>query len=493
MNAKLFVACDLGAESGRIIAGNLSADRIQLNEIHRFSTGPSRVKGTLRWDILKFFDEIKQGLMAVKASHQTPDGVSIDSWGVDYAYASDSEPLLSLPFHYRDSRTDVSYPAMLQKAGRDQIFAETGLQFMQINTLYQLYDDVLNRPRIQEIADHFLPIADYLHYLLSGEAVAELSVVSTTQVYNTGRKAWSEALIGELGCSPTIFPSVVSSGTLLGKLTGAVEAEIGLSGCRVYATCSHDTGAAVAGVPAEGKNWAFLSSGTWSLLGVEADNPIINEACLSANFTNELGFAGRVRFLKNIMGLWLLQETKRELAANGVILDYASLDAEAEKVPALASIVYPNQDEFLKPGRMIEKIREFCQQTAQRIPTSPGELARCILESLALSYADIIDQLTRTFGFQIDVLHIVGGGSRSRLLNQFSADATGLPVFAGPVEATALGNLLIQAYAAGEFSSIQEIRQVIRNSFPIDRFEPQRHERWAAALERYQKVKSLHR
>ena len=488
VSTKSFVACDLGAESGRVILGNLAGKRIELKEIHRFATGPTTVRRSLRWDILKFYDEIKTGLRKVKVEAAAPSGISIDSWGVDYALMSHSEPLLGLPFHYRDNRTDHSFRKFLERAGRDLIFAETGIQFMQINTLYQLYDDVLSRPHLLEQADHFLPIADYLHFLLSGTAAAEISVASTTQVFNPAADSWSKPLVAKLGAPETLFPAVVKSGTLLGQLTEEIAEETGLGRCPVYATCSHDTGAAVAGVPATGDGWAFISSGTWSLLGVEVDRPIINQESLQANFTNEIGFAGNIRFLKNILGLWLLQETKRGLADRGLDLDYATLDQEASTSQPLRSIINPNHNEFLKPGKMIEKIQSFCQRSGQPVPESAGALARCTLESLALSYACQIEVIQKSFGQSVNLIHVVGGGSRSRLLNQLTADAAGLQVLAGPVEATALGNLLIQAVAAGELGSQADIREVVHNSFEIESFSPQNREPWIEALNRYKSL-----
>jgi rhamnulokinase len=471
-----------------VILGNLAGKKITLKEIYRFATGPTIVRRSLRWDILKFYDEIKTGLRKVKAEAGAPSGISVDSWGVDYALMSQSEPLLGLPFHYRDSRTDHSFQKFLERAGRDLIFAETGIQFMQINTLYQLYDDVLSRPRLLEQADNFLPIADYLHFLLSGTAAAEISVASTTQIFNPATDLWSKPLVSKLGAPETLFPAVVKSGTLLGQFTDEIAEETGLGRCRVYATCSHDTGAAVAGVPATSDHWAFISSGTWSLLGVEVNRPIINRESLQANFTNEIGFAGNIRFLKNILGLWLLQETKRGLADRGLDLDYAMLDREASISLPLRSIVNPNHNEFLKPGKMIEKIQSFCRRSGQPIPESPGALARCTLESLALSYACQIEVIQKNFGQNVNLIHVVGGGSKSRLLNQFTADAAGLPVLAGPVEATALGNLLIQAVAAGELGSQADIREVVRNSFAIESFSPRNREPWIEALNRYRSL-----
>ena len=488
VSTKSFVACDLGAESGRVILGSLAGKRIELKEIHRFATGPTTVRHSLRWDILKFYDEIKTGLRKIKAEATTPSGISIDSWGVDYALMSHSEPLLGLPFHYRDDRTDHSFRKFLERAGQDLIFAETGIQFMQINTLYQLYDDVLSRPQLLEQADHFLPIADYLHFLLSGTAAAEISVASTTQIFNPTTDSWSKPLVAKLGAPETLFPAVVKSGTLLGQFTDEIAEETGLSRCPVYATCSHDTGAAVAGVPATGDGWAFISSGTWSLLGVEVNRPIINPESLQANFTNEIGFAGNIRFLKNILGLWILQETRRGLADRGVDLDYVTLNREASTSQPLRSIINPNHNEFLKPGKMIEKIQSFCQRSGQPVPESAGALARCTLESLALSYACQIEVIQKSFGQRVNVIHVVGGGSRSRLLNQLTADAAGLQVVAGPVEATALGNLLIQAVASGELGSQADIREVVRNSFEIESFFPQNREPWIEALNRYKSL-----
>jgi rhamnulokinase len=488
MEAKYFVACDLGAESGRVIAGALADGRVALQEYHRFATGPTVVRGSLRWDLIRFFEELKSGLLAVRAAHPQISGASVDAWGVDYAYFSGSDPLLGLPFHYRDSRNDESYPAFVKVAGRELIFAETGVQFMQINTLYQLYGDVLHRPQLQRIAAGFLGIADYFNFLLSGEAVIERSYASTTQIFNPLTNAWSGALIERLGCPAELFTPVVPSGTRLGMLDPQIAEECG--SFPVYATCSHDTGAAVAAVPATGKNWAYLSSGTWSLLGIELEAPLINDACLQGNYTNELGYGGTVRFLRNIVGLWILQEMRRQLRQRGQEIDYARLTAEAESAEPLQSIIFPNDPEFLKPGQMIEKIQDFCRRTGQPVPDSPGALARCILESLALCYADQLSELRERFGCQIEILHVVGGGSQNRVLNQFTANATGIVVAAGPAEATAMGNILIQAAAAGELGSLAEIREIIRRSCRIETFEPDDRFPWLDALRRYQTLKS---
>ena len=488
MNAKTYVACDLGAESGRVIYGSLAKGTLDLEESYRFTTGPSTVCGSLRWNILRFFDEIKRGLSAVYTAHGQIDGLSVDAWANDYAYFSKSDPLLALPFHYRDPRTDEAFPAFLSRAGRDLIFRETGIQFLPIQTLYQLFDDVIHRPKLQSVADVFLCIADYFHFLLCGEVAAEKSSASTTQIFNPVTNRWSEALISKLGCPSRLFPQVVSSGTSLGQLDTRITDELGINRCEVFATCSHDTGAAVAAAPASGSRWAFLSSGTWSLLGVELDQPLINEKSLFANYTNELGFENRVRFLKNITGLWIFQEVRRELLQLGTEFDYARLTAEAAAATPRRSLIFPNDPQFLKPGGMIEKVKNFCGRTGQPVPETVGSLARCILESLALSYAVQISELKDRFGCAIDVLHIVGGGSKNRLLNQFTANATGTLVTAGPTEATAIGNILIQAVASGELASGFDIREVVRRSFPIECFEPRDGSPWQEALWIYQKL-----
>ena len=487
---KNFLACDLGAESGRVILGKWTGNTVALDPLHRFPTGATEVRGSLRWDILRFFDEIGRGIAAAAARREPVAGLSVDAWGVDYAYFGAIDPLIGLPFHYRDSRTDVSYPAFVKKAGVQRIFAETGVQFMQINTLYQLYDDVLNRRALTDLAKGFTGIANYFHFLLTGNVVIERSQASTTQIYNPVQRNWSEVLVNELGLRRDLFPQIIDSGTKLGTLDLRLVERLGASAFPIYATCSHDTGAAVAAVPASGQNWAFLSSGTWSLLGIERANPLISDASLQHNYTNELGYGGRIRFLRNILGLWLLQEMRRELVLCGTEVDYKQLMELASTGTPFRSLIYPNEPEFLKPDRMIEKVQDFCRRTEQPAPESPAELSRCILESLALSYGDQIYQLEGIADTHIEVLHVVGGGSQNQLLNQFTANAAQRRVLAGPVEATALGNILIQAIAAGELGSLEDVREVIRRSFPIEEFTPAASGEWAEALERYRNLVS---
>jgi rhamnulokinase len=485
MSGHHYVACDLGAESGRVILGRLEGGKVTLQEIHRFPNGGVKIAGSLRWDIVSLFAELKTGLGKVAALGVRARSVSIDSWGLDYAFTGAGQPLLSLPYHYRDARTDRTYAAAQKSPGRELIFAETGIQFMPINTLYHLLDDLERSPRLLEIADQFLTIADYLHFLLSGVAAIEQSLASTTQLYNPTSGTWSDRLIETFGFPRHIFPRLVPSGTRLGPLLLEIASETGAAGLEVIATCSHDTGAAVAAVPASGEDWAYLSSGTWSLMGVELPAPLLTGKALAHNFTNEAGFGGTTRFLKNIVGLWILQESRRAWQREGLELDYATLAGQAAAAEPFRALINPNDPRFWKPDEMPAKIVAYCRETGQRPPETPGQFTRCIYESLALLYRRTLEDLEVVTGCTIARLHIVGGGSQSTLLNQFAANATQRPVFAGPVEATALGNVLLQAVTLGHLASLGALREVVRGSFAIECYEPMEEEAWEQAYARF--------
>ena len=485
MNEHHYIACDLGAESGRVILGRLAGGQVTLEEIHRFPNGAVKIAGSLRWDVLRIFEELKIGLRKVGGRRVQAESCSVDSWGLDYVLSGAGQPMLSLPYHYRDSRTDRTYPAALESPGAELIFAETGIQFMPINTLYHLIAEQQSSPRLLEMAERFLTIADYLHYLLCGVAVIEESLASTTQLYNPMTRAWSEQLIKVFAFPRKIFPPIVRSGTRLGALLPEVAAEIGGEAFEIIATCSHDTGAAVAAVPASGADWAYLSSGTWSLIGVELPAPLLTAAARARNFTNEAGFGGTTRFLKNIVGLWLLQECRRGWALAGRNYDYATLAAEAELAMPFGALIDPNDARFWKPDDIPEKIAAYCHETGQPAPETPGQFTRCIYESLALLYARTLREIVEVTARPIRELHIVGGGSQSRLLNQFAASASGCTVHAGPVEATALGNVLLQAVALGHLASLSALREVVRASFAIDRYEPQDRVGWQEAAARF--------
>lgn len=485
MGENHYIACDLGAESGRVILGSLAGNRLTFEEVHRFPTGAVRLGGSLRWNLLRIFEEIKRGLKRVASRGLPVRAVSVDSWGVDYALFNSREPLLCPPHHYRDPRTAGPYESAASGDGRELIFAETGIQFMSINTLYHLIAEVEQNAGLLELAERFLNIADYVNYLLSGVARAEVSLASTTQVFNPVAGDWSNALIERFGLPGTIFPEIVPSCTQLGPLTQQLQADTGLGGVEVVATCSHDTGAAVAAVPGEGADWAYLSSGTWSLIGVELPRPLINDQVLAHNFTNEAGACSTTRLLKNISGLWLLQECRRAWASAGEEHTYEDLSRMAEKAEPFRSIVDPNDSRFLAPDDMPAEIASACRESGQPEPESHGQFARCVLESLALSYHKALGVLEQLTARKIAVLHIVGGGSQSGLLNQLTADLTGRKVLAGPVEATAIGNLLLQAMALGEIDSLGDLRRVVRDSFPLQTYQPQPAGQWQQARQRF--------
>lgn len=487
MSSRRFIACDLGAESGRVMLGTLAGGKLYLEEVHRFANVPVRVGGSIRWDVLGMFREMKAGLGMVARRGVEVEGVSVDSWGVDYVWVGAGQPMLAPPYIYRDSRNDRAFEEGLRKVGADWLYERTGIQFMPFNTCFQLYADHRDSPGLVGVADCFLMMADFFNFLLSGVRRAEVSLASTTQLLDPWRRGWSEELIRGFGFRREVFPEIVPSGTRLGGLLEEVREETGLGeGVGVFAACSHDTGSAVAAVPAgQGEGWAYLSSGTWSLIGVEMAEPLINADVRKANFTNEAGYGGTVRFLKNLVGLWILQECRRAWEAQGRSFTYDEITNLAAEAEPLQQLINPDDPRFLKPGAMPEKIAAFCRETSQPPPTSPGQTARCILESLALAYRlnlDLIEQLT---GKPIHTLHIVGGGSKSSLLNQFAANATRRKVLAGPAEATAAGNLLIQALASGALHSLPELRQTIRDSFPIAAFEPEDESRWESAFQKF--------
>ena len=438
----------------------------------------------------RIFEELKRGLAQAAERGVTASSLSVDSWGVDYALFNAEDPLLAPAYNYRDPRTDRTFPVAMKNVGEEPIFAATGIQFMSINTLYQLMAEVEDNPAILEKADFFLNIADYFNYRFSGVARAEVSLASTTQIYDPNLGDWSSELIGAFSLPQEVFPEICASGTMLGPLLPECEKETGLTGINVIATCSHDTGAAVAAVPAgEEDDWAYLSSGTWSLIGVELPAPVINEAARKGGFTNEAGFGSTTRFLKNIVGLWILQESRRDWAQKGMELDYAEINRLAAEAEPFRSLINPDDPRFLKPDDMPAKVASYCRDTGQPEPETPGQIARCILESLALLYRQSLDAVEELTGRKIAKLHIVGGGSQSALLNQFAASATGRSVLAGPVEATAVGNVLIQAIALGDLGSLNALRRVVRASFPIETYEPQDAEAWQMVGERFSNLK----
>ena len=489
MDPTHYIACDLGAESGRVMLGHLEGGRLTLEEMHRFPSAAVRVLGSLRWDVLRIFEELKAGLRKVAQSGVPAASLSVDSWGVDYVLLNAVHPMLSPPFHYRDARTEATYERVRAQIGSELIFAETGIQFMAINTIYHLASDAEKSRPLLEVADCFLTIGDYFNYLFCGVPRVDESNASTTQLYNPRTRSWSEVLIERCGFPRKIFPPLVPPGTVLGPLLPEVAADTGLNGPQVVATCSHDTGAAVAAVPAQGgEDWAYLSSGTWSLLGVELPEPLISEKVGQRNFTNEAGYGGTTRFLKNIVGLWILQESRREWARQGIELDYGALTGEAQRAEPFRTLIDPRAARFLRPGDMPQKIVAYCSETRQPKPETPGQFVRCILESLALLYRVVLEEIEQLSGRAIARLHIVGGGSQNELLNQFASNALQRQVVAGPAEATAIGNVLIQAIALGHLASLSALRSCVRDSFVLRTFEPLDTRGWQEAYERFSEI-----
>ena len=486
MSATICLAIDLGAESGRAILGRLENDRLELEEVHRFPNGPVRVHDHLHWDVLRIWSEIQTGLhlAAAKAGGELAS-LGMDTWGVDYALLDSHGRLLGNPYHYRDSRTDGMVEAASEIVPLAEIYRQTGIQFMQINSLYQLLSMRLAGDPALQAARAFLSIPDLFNFWLTGEQASEFTIATTTQCFNPSTGNWAWELLEKLGLPDGIFQVLIQPGATFGKLRPAVAREAGAAILPVMAVGSHDTASAVAAVPAETERAAFISSGTWSLMGSETPAPVISEQSLAFNFTNEGGVGGGYRFLKNISGMWLVQECRRAWAAAGRDYSYAELTELAAGAAPFRSLVNPNAPDFLSPGDMPARIQRYCQEHGEPAPDSVGAFVRCALESLALAYRHTLGQLEQALGYPLDAIHIVGGGSRNRLLNQFTADATGKPVIAGPVEATAIGNVLVQAMALGQLNSLAEARSLVRRSFPVETFTPGPAEDWEAAYQRF--------
>ncbi len=484
----LYFAIDLGAESGRVMVGTLADRRLTLTEAHRFANGPVRVGNALHWDVLRLWGEIKRGLTIAAQQYGPPASIGVDTWGVDFALLDGHDELLGNPRHYRDAWTEGMLEAAFEVVPREEVFAATGVQFMRLNTLYQLL--AMQRADSQQLAAArtLLTIPDLFNFWLTGRKVCEFTNATTTQCFDPRARAWARPLLRRFGLPTDLFGEIVPPGTVVGSLLPAVADEVGFS-TKVVAPACHDTGSAVVAVPAEGDGHAYLSSGTWSLMGIEVAEPIINERTLALNFTNE-GGVGMIRLLKNIMGLWLVQECRRAWQRAGSDLSYDDLTRLAEAAPPLASLVDPDDADFVAPADMPAALAAYCLRTGQPVPGTPGELVRCALESLAMKYRWTLERLDELAGRRHEVIHIVGGGSQNRLLNQFTAEATGRRVVAGPVEATAIGNVLMQAIALGRLASVAEARAIVRASFAVETFEPRGGEEWERAGARWARLVS---
>ena len=485
MPERVYLAIDLGAESGRVIAGRWNGKKLTLEEIHRFPNGGVWLGDTLRWDTMRLWAEIQHGLaLAGKKFGKKIVSVGADTWGVDYVLLDKHGEMLGQPYCYRDARTNGIMEAAFKRVPRAEIFAQTGLQFMQFNTLFQLLAAQKFTPGTLAAADCLLLTPDFLHWALCGARAVEFTNGSTTQCMNALLRDWAEPLLKRFKLPTRIFPKIVTPGTKLGKIRSSLAERLGLAGVEVVAPPTHDTASAVAGVPTAntGKsNWAYLSSGTWSLMGAEVSDASLTPRTLELNFTNEGGVDGTYRLLKNIVGLWLVQQCKRAFDAAGRKFEYAELAALAAKAKPLRSLINADDPRFLNPPNMVKAIQDFGKETRQPVPRTEGELVRCAYESLALKYRQVLAGLEELTDNRIEVIHIVGGGSKSEILNQFTADACQRPVVTGPVEATAMGNLLTQIRASGELGTLADMRAVIRKSAEVKRYTPGSAAAWEDA------------
>lgn len=453
--------------------GTIANDAMVLEELHRFSNQPVLLPTGLYWDMLRLFQEILNGLRVAGRTRRLPvDGIGIDTWGVDFGLLGPDGALVDNPRHYRDPRNNGMMEKTFAVVPRAQIFAETGVQFMQINSLYQLHAMSLGSSGALESAATLLFVPDLFNYWLTGEMKTEVTIASTSQFYNPAKKTWADGMLEQLSIPTKMLPRIVEPGVEVGSLLDSVADYTGLGPVTVYASAGHDTAAAVAAVPAEQSDFCYISSGTWSLMGVELTAPLINNQTLALNFTNEAGVAGTTRLLKNIAGLWLLQECRRDWALAGKEYTYDELTQAAAEAEPYEGYICP--DAFLEPGHMPAQIAAYCESTGQPVPRTHGAMARAILEGLARRYREVLENLEFLIGRRLMVIHIVGGGSRNRLLNQLVANAAGRTVLAGPAEATAIGNVLVQAMGAGVIPSLAAARRLVARSFPVERFEPAR-------------------
>ncbi|MGW8227228.1 MAG: rhamnulokinase, partial [Anaerolineales bacterium] len=461
MRGKTVLAVDLGAESGRVMGVHFDGQQLALEELHRFSNTPVTLNDTLHWDFLRLWGDIQTGIE--KGVALQPASIGVDAWGVDFGLLDNQGSLIGNPVHYRDKRTNHMMERAFAKVPQAEIFSQTGIQFMPINTLYQLLSLVESKSPQLQIAETFLTAPDLLNYWLTGAKVCEFSNATTTQLFNPTTGNWATELIVKLGIPSNIFPEIVPPGTNLGRYEGI----------DVIAPACHDTGSAVAAVPAQTPDFAYISSGTWSLVGLEIDRPILTREALKANVTNEGGVYNTFRLLKNVMGLWILQQCRATWEAEGDAYTYTELVDMAIQSEPFTAIINPNDPVFLSPGDHPQRIRESCRRTDQPIPETPGRIVRCILESLALAYRDVLELAKSVSDRQVSVLHIVGGGAQNHLLNQMTANATGLPVIAGPVEATVIGNAIVQLITLGEITDLNQARQIVNNLAELKRYEPE--------------------
>lgn len=482
-----FLAIDLGATSGRAILGTIKNDCLEWKEINRFSNPIIDINGRLYWDLYYLYREIINSLKEIRAQQIPIKSIGIDTWGVDFVcFGKDGEPLRT-PYSYRDAQTFGAPEKFFRKMPKEEVYKKTGIQIMNFNSLFQLFIQQEKDSSIYSVTDKILFMPDALSYLLTGNMVTEYTIASTSQMINPHDKVFDVSLLEAVGLSEQHFAPIVFSGTQIGTLSESVKHQTGLANVSVIAVAGHDTASAVLATPAENENFAYLSSGTWSLMGIESEKPVINDETFSLNFTNEGGADGSIRLLKNICGMWLIEQCKKEWEQEQTV-SYPEIVREATQAAPFRCYINPDSPCFASPKSMITAIQTYCKETGQYIPQTMGEIARCIYESLAFRYKQVLANLQQLATFPINTLHIIGGGAQNKMLNSFTADAIGKPVFAGPSEATAIGNILLQAQAAGWVKNKEEMRRIVRNSVELETFQPSNTELWADHYRKYLEV-----
>lgn len=484
---KRVLAFDFGASSGRAIIGRFDGDKITLEEVHRFSNDPVSVGGTVYWDVLRLFYEIKQGIIKAKIAGGF-DSIGIDTWGVDFGLIDSEGKLMENPVHYRDARTVGLVDEAFKTMPKEKLYGITGIQFMELNTLFQLISLKKYRPWMLERADKMLFMPDLFGYMLTGKMCAEYSIASTSQLIDLDKRTWSKEILDAFGIKESVFAPLVQPGTVLGELSKEVCEECGVDPVPVISVCGHDTQSAITSVPCEDGDFAFLSSGTWSLFGTELDKPIVNETSMNINITNEGGFDSSTGFLKNIIGLWLIQESRRQWKREGKEYSYADLEKLALAAEPFKCFIDPDAPEFVPHGNIPERVREFCRKTGQYVPETVGEIMRCIYESLAMKYRLTFEKLRECTERDYPVIHVIGGGTKDGLLCQMTANSCDRTVKAGPIEATVMGNVAVQLMSDGSVKNIGQARKIVADSSELKTFEPKDTDKWAGAYEDFLKV-----
>ncbi len=484
---KKVLAFDFGASSGRAIIGSFDGKKITLKEVHRFTNDPVDLGGTLYWDVLRLFYEIKQGIVKAKIAGGF-DSIGIDTWGVDFGLIDKNGRLLENPVHYRDKRTSGLVEESFKSVPRQKMYDITGIQFMELNTLFQLISLKKQRPEMLERADKMLFMPDLFAYFLTGKMCSEYSIASTSQLIDINTRSWSKELLDAFGIKESLFAPLTEPGTQLGNLSKEICEECGVESVPVISVCGHDTQSAITAVPCESGDFAFLSSGTWSLFGTELQKPIVNETSLKINITNEGGFGGTTGFLKNIIGLWLIQESRRQWQREGKDYSYADLEKLALSEEPFKCFIDPDAPEFVPQGNIPERVREFCRKTGQYVPESVGEIMRCIYESLAMKYRMTFEKLCECTGKDYPVIHVIGGGTKDGLLCRMTASSCGKTVKAGPIEATVMGNVAVQLMSDGTIGSISEARKAVAASESLKTYEPENTDEWIKAYESFVKI-----